>query len=300
MDTINDSDNKPINHLPNFDSLVTNELKSTLSSFFNEIDIVFDNIDKSVVNSLNKFLEDLNEPEKMKHFITNTLATLKNYESEISHIVTSKQKIRTTELSFLNNIKLFDNILDFKCFESENKNTKQTIIKYLYNIYMSVYILNFGFVNDTQELNQFTQQLSTFISNIQKRSENTNTNTNTKHKNTTRKSHHTVSQRTTQNDIGGLLESLIQNNDIMSLATDLSKDIQSENIDPMMLLNSMLSGKPNNKVQQLVANISNKIETKIKTGEIDKNMLEQQANNIINTVKTTGGDFQKIFESIKK
>lgn len=283
----------------NINEMTTTELKSTLSSFFNEIDIVFENIDKSIVKALHKFLLDLEDLETMKQFIKDTLVNLKDYEAELLHVATSKKKIRTGELAFLSKIKLFNNILDFQCFDSENKNTKQTIIRYVYNIYMSVYILNFGFVKDTQELTQLTQQLSSFISNIQERSNNKN-DTNeiiTKVKGSKRGSQRSNSKNNTSNDIGGLLESLIGNSDIMNLATDLSEDIKNENIDPMMLLSSMLSGKPNDKIQQLVASISSKIENKINNGEIDKGMLEQQANNIINTVKNTGGDFQKMFDS---
>jgi hypothetical protein len=108
------------------------------------------------------------------------------------------------------------------------------------------------------------------------------------------------SMQSNQN-FGNLLESLMQNGDIMSLATDLSRDIQSENLDPMTLLSSMMSGKPDNKIQKLVENITSKIETKINSGEIDQNVLEQQAQSILSTVQNTGGDFQKMFASqIKK
>jgi hypothetical protein len=89
----------------------------------------------------------------------------------------------------------------------------------------------------------------------------------------------------------------MQNGDIMNLATELSKDIQSENLDPMTLLSSMMSGKPDNKIQKLVENITSKIETKINSGEIDQNVLEQQAQSILSTVQNTGGDFQKMFAS---
>jgi hypothetical protein len=286
--------------------MIESELKKTLSGFFNEIDLVFDYVDKSIVEKLYKFLKQLENSDKIQDFTTNTLPVLKKYEKEISYIVTTRNKIRTNDLEFLNNIVLFDNILDFKVFSSENKNTKKSIIKYLYNIYMSIFILNFGFVSDNN-IDEFTQQLSSFVSSMQKRMQEesvVSTVIDTKNKVNSRKPRPipgNSSNPTNNQNFGNLLESLMQNGDIMSLATDLSKDIQSENLDPMMLLTSMMSGKPDNKIQKLVENITSKIETKINSGEIDQNVLEQQAQSILSTVQNTGGDFQKMFASqIKK
>lgn len=88
------------------------------------------------------------------------------------------------------------------------------------------------------------------------------------------------------NGLGNIFQSLMSNNEIMNIATDLSKDIKEENIDPMSLLSSIMSGKPNDKLNKLVSNITNKIETKINNGEIDKDALEQQAQSIMNSVKS--------------
>jgi len=83
------------------------------------------------------------------------------------------------------------------------------------------------------------------------------------------------------------------------LATDLSKDIQDQKIDPMMLLSSIMSGKPNDTIKNLVSNITNKIESKINNGEIDKTIFEQQAKNIINSVQNSNGDMQQLFGNFK-
>jgi hypothetical protein len=87
----------------------------------------------------------------------------------------------------------------------------------------------------------------------------------------------------------------MQNGEIMNLATDLSRDIQSQNIDPMMLLSSIMTGKPDDRVQNLITNISSKIETKINSGEIDKDILEQQAQTILSSVQGSNGDVTKMF-----
>lgn len=86
------------------------------------------------------------------------------------------------------------------------------------------------------------------------------------------------------NGFGNVLQSLMGNQEIMSLASDLSRDIQSQNLDPMALLSSMMSGKPNGAIEDLVNNITGKIEEKINNGDIDKNLLESQAQSILNNI----------------
>jgi hypothetical protein len=107
---------------PGINPMIESELKKTLSGFFNEIDLVFDYVNKSIVQRLYKFLKDLDNSENVRKMVTNTLPILKKYETEISHVVTTRNKIRTNDLEFLNNIILFDDILDFKVFSEENKN----------------------------------------------------------------------------------------------------------------------------------------------------------------------------------
>ena len=52
----------------------------------------------------------------------------------------------------------------------------------------------------------------------------------------------------------------------------------------MVLLSSIMSGKPDNNITNLVSKITNKIEDKINNGEIDRSMLEKQAKDIMGTV----------------
>jgi hypothetical protein len=94
--------------------MIEGEMKKTLTSFFNEIDLVFDYIDKSIVDNLNSFLKSLDDSEKMKVFINDCLPILKKYENEIFYVVTTKKKIITNDFEFLNNIVLFNNLLEFK------------------------------------------------------------------------------------------------------------------------------------------------------------------------------------------
>ena len=58
------------------------------------------------------------------------------------------------------------------------------------------------------------------------------------------------------NQFGNVIKTLIQNKEIMSIASELTNDIQKENIDPLSLLTSMISGKRDSNLQNLIKNIS--------------------------------------------
>ena len=287
-------------------NMVEMELKTNLKKFFNEIDLVFDYVNKSDVAKLYKFLKELDNSDKLKTFSNTVLEHLKPYEEKISHIVMSKTKIKSNQFVFLNDIILFDNILHFDIFINENKNTKRTIVNYIYNIYMSSFILQTGFSN----IQDFTSQINQFVANLKINNEKTENETNEiievafPDSNDLGNSDlgnlgvgnlglgnldlgnlvNLLNQNGT-NDLGNMFQSLMGNKEIMNLASDLSKDIQNQNLDPMTLLSSLMSGKPNDVIQNLVTNITGKIEEKINNGDIDKNLLEQQANSILSNIK---------------
>jgi hypothetical protein len=280
-------------------------LIKTLTKFFNEIDLVFDYVDKGIVGKLEKFLKHVSNPNNMKVFVEETVPILKKYEENISKVI-AKRRVRTAEYDFLNDIVLFKGLLKFDVFKDENKNTKLSLVKYLHTIYMSVFVLHFGMVSG--DVDSLTHHLSGFVKGIQDRisdeklSQQLSQKLSKKDKriressNDLRESSNNLPLPTSSGpNFGNLMESLMKNNDIMNLATDLSRDIQTQNLDPMMLLSSIMSGKPNETIQNLVSNITNKIESKINNGEIDKTMLEEQAQSIMNTVQNSNGDIQKMF-----
>lgn len=279
----------------NLNPLIKNEILSTLTSFITQLDLVFDYINNEYINKLRDFSTTLNDDIILLNFSETTYNILKQYESNLSYIIMGKHKIKSSDYDFLNNITLFNNILEFNVFQDENKNTKRTIVSYLYNLYMSCFILKFGRQTDTTE---FGQNLTSFIENLQKVSQQPSNSKNKKKKHTNkqhnRHSHHTnnnmnmnnimnlINNPSNLNGLDNVFKSLMSNNELMNIASDLSKDIQNENIDPLTLLSSMMSGKPNNQIQNLVNNVTKKIEHKINKGEIDKSLLESQAKNILN------------------
>lgn len=285
--------------------LIERELLKTLGQFFNEIDVAFDNVERDVVNKLHKFLKTLDNIDNMTHFVKTTFPILKSCEDKISYIMTSKRKLKSSDYDFMNDICLFNDILNFGCFSSENKGTKKSLVKYLYNIYMSVFILNFGVAGDNSNIDLFTQQISQFMKSIQDKMEQDKMEQNKvkqekmeQNKNKMKQEQNKIAKNSAPElgGMGNLLNSLMSNQGIMSLATDLSKDIEKENIDPMLLLSSLMSGRPDSRIESLVSNITEKIETKINNGELDKTQLEQQANTMLNSINS--GNLGEMFSKL--
>ena len=279
--------------------MVEAELRENLKKFFNEIDLAFDYVPKSDVEKLNTFLKGLCNDN-----ITKFLEKLKPYEEKISYIIMSKTKLKSSHFAFLNEIVLFDDILNFSVFANENKNTKRTLVNYLYNMYMSSFILQSGFA-DISNIQDFAKHVNQFVSNLKVKNETEN-ETENETKNKTQRvngidlgnilsnitgtymddvrrqgTYNSSNEKVISGGFGNVLQSLMGNKEIMNLASDLSKDIQSQNLDPMALLSSMMSGKSNGAIENLVSNITGKIEEKINNGDIDKNLLQSQAQNIL-------------------
>jgi hypothetical protein len=278
-------------------SEIKSELISTMNSFFNEIDLSFDYISKETIIKLTNFVKELTDnSEKFDLFVNETLDYLKPYQKDISFIVLSKTKMKRTAYEFMNHILLFDNILDFSQFTSENKNTKLTIVKYLYNIYMTSYLYHYGtdnnstkeyidYLNTLQKkiLDNRMEKVKEIISDISNVSNVNGIKTNGIKTNGINPNGINPNTLNTGN-LGNLFQSLMANDGIMSIASELSNDIKNENLDPLTLLSSMMSGKPNDTIQRLVSNISGKIERKIENGEIDKDLLEKQTESILKNV----------------
>lgn len=301
--------------IANLNIKLEKELIDTLNCFMNELELVFEYVNN--IDDLRKYIRVLTEnKQELQKFIKDCLDILKDNEEKIYNVISSKKKIKSSEFDFLDNIILFDDLLKFSVFKHENKNTKKTIVRYIYTIYTSCFILNFGLVSNTKDGGFIKEDdLLSFVSNLTNKLKIKEESQVEKNSSLPIKHHSDIKTNFTNDDLdfnkvgsqllsgglgdlnglGNIFQSLMSNNEIMNIATDLSKDIKEENIDPMSLLSSIMSGKPNDKLNKLVSNITNKIETKINNGEIDKDALEQQAQSIMNSVKSNNsGLFDKL------
>lgn len=88
--------------------------------------------------------------------------------------------------------------------------------------------------------------------------------------------------------LGGIMSSILGNQEILNIASDISHQMSTQQLDPMSMLTSLMSGNiENSPLNGLVSQIQQKVEMKIESGEIDKSELENQAQNIMNNIDPT-------------
>jgi hypothetical protein len=268
-------------------SLVEKNFKDALSQMVNEIDLSFDYIHKDIKVSLQKYVENVcNDQGELKKEMKLFLKEISMHKASLHSISTEEGKKRAKDLMFLDTIILFDGLLDFKSFHSENKNTKVTLIKYLHTMYLSSCFCNFDSLSTDCNFDTFIEGLRQCeVVPVAKASKNPRSvsqrNVNVSQRN----------QPKGMNDIfgkdGNMFSSLLSNPELLSMAADISRDMENENVDPMSLIASLMSGKPDGKLNNIVSNITSKLEQKINSGEINKDELEAQANSVMNNFQNS-------------
>ena len=167
-------------------------------------------------------------------------------------------------------------------------------------MYMSSVILKFSF-SDNLSLDSLNNELSKYFNIIKEQhsqQNNTDQQNNTveqggsdgnKKKPIRRlpKANPDMTNLTNLEGMDDIMNSLFANKDLVNIASEFTADIQRQNINPMTMLGSLMSGKPDKKITDLINQISGKLERKLNSGELDKEVFEQQASNLMNTLKTS-------------
>jgi hypothetical protein len=270
------------------DILLTN-LSQTFEKFICELELSFEYISSEQREKLQSLttVESFQQNPDLLHQLNSGLS---QYSEEICKIQFAKTKISTNDYKFLKNIKLFD-FFSFEMFLPENKNTKKSLVNYLY----SFYIFSSASEENTEALEM--------ISKIEKQLAEQEKNRDVGSSSGSQKSKKQLKQVTknlrknpnAMNEVNKLMSDLMGNKEIMSIANDVSKQFQEKNIDPSKIMSSLLSGNLNNpELKSIFENVSSTIEQKINDGSIDKNALESQTNSIMSQIsKTNLGDILK-------
>lgn len=282
---------------------IESEYINIMVQMVNEFDLVFDYIDKSEIKKLKKYIKTLVKSDILDKQMREYMDYMSKYEKNMQNVI-GNTKTKTQDLVFLNDIILFEGF-NFNVFKDENKSTKRTIIQYLYNMYMSCQFIityNANKTNSIQELDisdalkNFTEMMSLKFTKEQQSQPEDSSQQASSSKRTTNKSNGNPLEQL--GDIGNVFNDILANKDIMNLATDISKDLQNQKIDPMMIMSGLLTGKPSPMLNNLVNKITTKLENKMQSGEIDKRVFEEQAKNVLNAVNKT--DLNKVLNKINK
>jgi hypothetical protein len=304
----------------NFYSILKSQLLKITNDFIREIDISFDYINKDILTKIKKniSISETNDI-KFKELYMDIYNTIEKYKS----FIYLNEKVKTSQLVFLNDVILFD--LSFSLFNDESKNTKKTIVNYLKELFIiSNFLRCIETLNDSDDNSLLYNEIKEMVDKINPVMETQSTdqiiktdtikpkNANVNLLNELMKE---MGSGVSGNGINNLLESLpvddimgsisgiMQNKDIMNIANELTNEIEMSNIDPMSIMSSLLSGNTNdNQISSLISNISNKITNKINNGQIDKNMLENEANKFMESLSSNSEllSFADKFNQIKK
>lgn len=287
------------------------ELFKNINSFINEIELSFGYIESDTINKINKYIKTIQDNQtEFDKFIKSTYTHLHSFESKL-HKITLNQKIKTSEYSFINEIHLFDyeqntSLLNLSVFNNENKNTKKSLIKYVYNIYLCcTFLINIQNKNETvlnEYINKITQNkenieevvIPEFEKNIPKIQPIPQLDMNML--NELGQGIGDLSQLYNLGNLGGnlgnlggienLMSSLMNNTDIMNIANEISNEMKMSTLNPMDLMSGLMSGNfENREFSSLMTKIQSSVDSKINNGEINKEQLEKQAKDIFDKVQ---------------
>lgn len=232
-----------------------------IERFINELVVSFE-LGVSVEKALDKHVQKMQNDETFrKEQMDATFHHLVCYKNDILKVVEKQGKIKGEYFNFLDKIKLFNNLLNFQVFASENKNTKRTIVNNLYQYVfktveparLETSLANFDTAELQKNLNDLPSDFQ--LQNLP----------------------NSISDIPTEalSSIPGL-GTFLENDVISGIMNNTLSAIKDSGINPMEMLSDILSGKAesNEKLTSLMGNISKDLETRMTDGQVDEQGLK--------------------------
>ena len=227
-----------------------NFIITSIHSVINTIEITFDYITDKCVKDFNKRVNNTEHLQLFKEIFDN----LHVYHHQIIDITNHKGKLKKIDFTFMDSIVLFK--LKFNVFTNENKATKKNLISHLYNFYYPIFLQEMG---DPIVREAFEKSVIKVLPQEQ--------------------------EQLQDQSIEDPLQMLLGNKEIMNMANDIQAQISRENIDPMSMLTSLMSGGDGGDAfKSIVENVTKNVDSKLNSGELNKDNLEQQAKNVIGSL----------------
>jgi hypothetical protein len=274
------------------DTILEPEFTKVAKQFITELELSFDYIPDDVKENLKNVSTSLQTSPTS--YMDSFYETMKPFSDEMNRVCFANAKVKQHHLEFLKNVVVFD-IVNMDMFSDENKNTKITLVKYLNSMYTTCHFRHCatqvaGKMGDEEQgdknMEQLAEEMKKMMSTLIPSDEPLQ-GTSSKQKPNSRPRASSSRQRLPANlGSNGLLQSLFSNPQLLNMANEITSDLQTQNLNPMTLLSSIVSGKPDAQLNNMIANIAKKIEDKIETGELDKQALEAQALDVMSKVKT--------------
>jgi hypothetical protein len=236
------------------------EFKNLLDNLINEIELAFEYIPSELV----KMLKSLDITDQLMDDFFKSLNKFDKQLIETSFVLGDKKLSKET-LNEFDEVVLLD-ILPFKLFKQENKNTKRSLIKHISNIYVvsnkdlldKCKIKQDKQLDEQIELAQLQQQQSQVQ---QQRSQ--------------------VQQPELVNQLlNGGLGDILKSDALTNIVNNLSNKIRDENIDPTSLLMGMMTGQRNSQQENLLNYLTESINTSLSNDQQFSNSISNLTNNI--------------------
>lgn len=287
----------------NFYNILKSQLLKVSNDFLREIDISFEYIDKKILNKTKTLIDVCYTNDiKFKEYYKTLYDSLKDIKDKLY----LPEKVKTSELLFLNDITVLN--ISFVLFKDESKNTKKTLVNYLKEFYITTNFLRCIVDLDDKKDN------SILFNEIQDMMQSLIIEPNPKEVICVKGKGHgklpegndipdfmkNLPQMEGMDGLMGTLNNFMQNKEIMEITSELTSEIQMNDIDPMSMINSLLTGNMNDsKFSSLLSNMTEKISNKIQNGDIDKSVLERHANDFMSQL-SSNKDLMNFAKNLKK
>lgn len=126
---------------------IKDHLIKSIFKFAFEIEVGFENIDNSVKTNLNKFVKEIEKESVFESWVETEYKNLSLYSDKLKTVcdkMKRNEKIQNNEFDFLNEMIVFNDILELKNFKDENRSTKKDICVLMYNVYKTLQIIKKG------------------------------------------------------------------------------------------------------------------------------------------------------------
>jgi hypothetical protein len=246
---------------------IKDSLVKSIFKFVFEIEVGFDQISLEDKKSLTSFVKKLEKQTIFDEWVNTEYDNLSTFSEEIKSIcqkMKNGEKIQTKEFEFLNNKKVFNQILDLGHFKDENRNTKKDLVLLLNNIYKTLQIIKRGMEHNLSE-EELDELYSKCISKVEKTEPVASV------------SRQAQQPQIPQNFLGG--------GSLQNLVTDMLGEFQKGQLNPMDLLQDIMKGPENmNKEGSAINKFAKKYENRFNDDNVKKE-IEQQFGSIMKNLK---------------
>jgi hypothetical protein len=256
---------------------IKEEFFKRINEFINQLDISIDYISGALIKKIKKYVNVIkNDDLRFFKFIEYNTKHIGKFSIQI--YTSMNKKVRSNFYDFMNEMYFFGEdegacLLKFEIFKDESKNTKKDLLKYLYNFYISSNLLNLDLNNDEIDFSIFENFLNEMKHEGQEKKGDKKNNKKVRRQ-----------KNVNVNPMNDIFSSIFDNPEMMNLTTDILKEMETGDINPMMLLNSLMTGGHNTQIMNLAEKIENKISDKMSSGEFNKDDFEHQAKNILSSL----------------